>query len=65
VHGRHHALDHGVEELAGFLRSAVGQQLHGAFQISKQHGALLALAFEGSLRGEDFLGQIPRGIPPR
>jgi hypothetical protein len=58
-----HALQHRVEELPRLLGIAVGQQLHGALQVGKQHGDLLAFTFEGSLGGEDFLGQIPRGIP--
>jgi hypothetical protein len=61
----HHLLQHRVEELARLLGIAVGQQLHGAFQVGEQHGDLLAFTFEGGLRGEDFLGQIPRGIPQR
>jgi hypothetical protein len=49
------------DELAGFSRVAAGQQPHRPFRIGKQHGDLHALAFEGRLGGEDFLGQIPRG----
>ena len=48
VHRRHHALEHGVEELAGLFGVAVGQQLHRALQVGEQHGDLLALAFEGA-----------------
>jgi hypothetical protein len=61
----HHLLQHRVEELARLLGIAVGQQLHGAFQVGEQHGDLLAFTFEGGLGGEDFLGQIPGGIPQR
>jgi hypothetical protein len=50
-------------ELAGFFRAAGDRQLHGPFLIGKQHGDLHALAFEGGLGGEEFLGQIPRGVP--
>jgi hypothetical protein len=57
-----HALQHRVEELPRLLGIAVGQQLHGALQVGKQHRDLLAFAFEGGLGGEDFLGQIPRCI---
>ena len=35
VHGRHHALQYRIEELARLLRVAVGQQLHGPFQSAK------------------------------
>ena len=62
MHGGDHALQHRVEELPGLLGIAVGQQLHGALQVGKQHRDLLALAFEGGLGSEDFLGQIGRGI---
>ena len=62
VDGRHHALQHRVEELPGFLGIAVGQQLHGALQVSKQHGDLLALAFEGSFGVQDFLSEVRGGV---
>ena len=48
VHGGHHALQHRVEELAGLFGIAVGQQLHRAFEVGKQHRDLLALAFQGT-----------------
>ena len=48
VHGRHHALEHRVEELPRLLGIAVGQQLHGAFEVGEQHRDLLALAFQGA-----------------
>ena len=44
VHGRHHALQHRVEELARLLRVAVSQEFHGAFEIGKQDRNLLAFA---------------------
>ena len=62
VHGRHQALQYWVEELARLLRIAVSQQLHGAFEVGKEHRDLLAFAFEGSFGGEDFLGQVRRRI---
>ena len=62
VHGVHHAFEHGVEELPGLLGIAVGQQLHRALQIGKEHRDLLALAFQGTAGGEDLLGQVWRGI---
>jgi hypothetical protein len=48
MHRRHHAFQDGIEELPGLFRVAVGQQFHGAFEIGKQHGDLLALAFQGT-----------------
>jgi hypothetical protein len=49
---------HRVEELAGFFGIAIGQQLHGAFEIGKEHGDLLAFALESAAGGEDFLGEV-------
>ena len=46
VHGLHHALEHGVEELARLLGVAVGEQLHRALEVGEEHGDLLALAFQ-------------------
>jgi hypothetical protein len=56
VYGRHQAFEHRVENCTRLLGVAVGEQLHGALQIGKQHGDLLALAFEGGFGGENFLG---------
>ena len=58
VHGRHHALEDRIEELARLLRVAIGQQLHRAFEIGKEDRYLLAFPFEGALGGQDLLCQI-------
>ena len=58
VDSRHHALEHRVEELARLLGIAVGQELHRALEVRKQHRHLLALAFQRASRGEDLLGQV-------
>jgi hypothetical protein len=58
----HHALQYRVEELPGLLGVAVGQQLHGAFEIRKQHGHLLALAFQGGFGAENLLREIGGGV---
>ena len=58
MHGFHHAFEHGIEDLAGFLRVAIGEQFHRALQIREEHGDLLALAFERSLRQENFFGEV-------
>ena len=47
VDGRHHALEHRIEQLPRLLRVALGQQLHGALEVGKQHRDLLAFAFQG------------------
>ena len=62
VHGRHHALEHRIEEVPGLLRIAVGEQLHGAFEVGEQHSDLFALAFQGAAGGQDLLGEIGRGV---
>ena len=63
VHGVHHALQRGVEESLGGFRIAVGQdQFRRALEVGKQHGDLLALAFQRAARGEDFLREIGRGV---
>ena len=59
VHGGHHALQHGIEELPRLLRVTVGEEFHGALQVSEEHGHLLALAFQGRARGEDLFGKVP------
>jgi hypothetical protein len=43
----HHEIEHRVEELPALLGIALGDQLHRAPQVGKEHGDLLALAFEG------------------
>jgi hypothetical protein len=58
----HHPLEDRVEQPARLFRIAVGQQLQRALQVGEQDGDLLALAFEGALRGEDPLGEVPGGI---
>ena len=58
VHGRHQTLQYRVEELTRFLGIAVAQQFHGALQVREQHGDLLALAFQGTLRRADLLDEV-------
>jgi len=58
----HHQLEHGVEELARLLRVPISQQFHRPLEVGEEHGHLLALAFEGGLRGEDLLGEVLGGV---
>src|SRR5215470_1788117 len=58
----HHVLENGVEYPPGFLRVTVGQQLRRALEIGKQHGNLLAFAFERTPGSENLLGEVPRGV---
>ncbi len=62
VNGLHHVLQHRVEQLARLLGVTVGQQLHRALEIGKQHGDLLPLALQGGLGGQDLLGEVPGRI---
>jgi len=62
VHGLNHPFEHRVEKLARFLGIAVGEQLHRTLQVSEEDRDLLALAFEGRLRGQDLLGEALRGV---
>jgi len=41
---------------------AVSEQLHGALEIGEEHSDELALAFEGTLGGEDLLSEMLGGI---
>ncbi len=45
VHGGHHVLQGGIEEVLRGLGIKVADQLGGAFEVGKQHGDLLPLAF--------------------
>jgi hypothetical protein len=65
VHGFHHPLQHRVEHRSRFLGISVGRQLHRGFQVGKQHRDLLTLSFQGTLRGQDLLRQMLRGIAMR
>src|SRR5262249_61657025 len=55
---RHHPFEHGIEKPPRFLRIAVGEQLHGALEVGKEHSDLLALTFNGRLGVEDALGEV-------
>ena len=62
VHGVHHGVQGRVEERLGLFRVEVADQLGGAFQVGKQHGDLLAFAFQGALGRQDLLGEIRGGV---
>ena len=61
----HHALEHGVEQLARLLGIAVSEKLHRALEIREEDGHLLALALQCGLGGEDLLGEVLRRIRVR
>ena len=51
-----------VEERLGRFGVEVADQLRRALEVGKQHGDLLALAFQGAFGGEDLLRQIGWGV---
>jgi hypothetical protein len=51
-----------VKELPGLFRIKARDQLRGAFDIGEQHGDLLALAFQVTTRGQNFLSQVFGGV---
>ena len=46
----------------GGFRVEVTNPLGRAFEVGKQHRHLFALAFQGTARGQDFLGEIGRRV---
>ena len=58
VHGVHHEVQHRIQDLPGLFRIEAGDQLRRALDVGKEHGDLLALAFQCCARGEDFLSQV-------
>jgi hypothetical protein len=62
MHGSHHALQHGIEELPRLFRVAIGEEFHRALEIRKQHRDLLTLPFERTAGGQDLLGQMRRRV---
>ena len=65
VHGLHHVLEDGIQERAGLLGIAVGEQLHRALEIGEEHRDLLALALQRAPGGEDLLGEVLRRVAVR
>jgi hypothetical protein len=52
----------GIQELLSGFGVEVVDELQRVFEICKEHGHLLALAFQGSARGADLLGERGRNI---
>jgi hypothetical protein len=49
VHGLHHQLEHGVEDLSRFLGIAAGQQFHRTLEIGEEDRHLLAFPSRAAL----------------
>jgi hypothetical protein len=58
VNGLHHVFEDRIKQLAGFLRVAVGKQLHRALEVGEEYGDLFALAFEGAPRRQDLFSEV-------
>jgi hypothetical protein len=56
VHGVHHAMDGGIEELLRGFGVEAADEFGRVLEIGKEHGHLLPLAFQGTAGGEDLLG---------
>src|SRR5262249_8167790 len=57
-----HSLHHGIENPARLFGVPIGEELHGALEVSEEHCDLLALAFEGGPGEEDAFGQMFRRV---
>jgi hypothetical protein len=51
-----------VEEFLSVFWVKVSDEFSGVFDVSKQHRDLLTFAFQGTARGQNFLGEILRCI---
>src|SRR5215813_5917574 len=58
MNGLHQPFEDGIENLASLLRVAIGEELHRALEVGEEHGDLLALALEPTLREEDLLREM-------
>jgi hypothetical protein len=56
--GLHHAIQHRIEDSSRLLRVTVGEQLHRPLHVGEQDRDLFALAFEGTPRLQDLLGEV-------
>src|SRR5262249_15608126 len=60
--GFHHQLQDRIENLADILGVPVSDQLRRILHVGKEHGDLLALAFECGPGGENLFGEVFRRI---
>src|SRR6266851_8073611 len=65
VHGVHHNMDGGVEELLGGFRVETPNEFSGVFEVGKEHGHLLALALKSGAGREDLVGEMGWGVGKR
>jgi hypothetical protein len=65
VHRLHHEVNGRIEQLLGGFGVEAPDQLRRVFEVGKQHGDLLAFAFQSAPRGADLFGQMRRGVGQR
>ena len=65
VHGVHHQMNGRIEELLGGFGVEALNEPGGVLEVGKEHGDLLALAFQGRAGREDLLGQVGRRVGER
>src|SRR5262249_53123005 len=53
-----------VQDLVPFLGTDLLGEVHRSLHVGEKDGYLLALAFEGTPRREDLLGEMLRGVGP-
>jgi hypothetical protein len=58
VHSVHHVVEGGIEELLGGFGIEAPDKLRRVLEVGKEHGDLLALAFQGTAGRQDLLGEI-------
>ena len=58
VHGVHHAMEGRIEELLGGFGIEAPDEFGGVLEVGKEHGHLLALAFQGRAGREDLVGEM-------
>jgi hypothetical protein len=58
VHGVHHVMESGIEELLGGFGVETADEFRRVFEIGKEHGDLLALPGQGGADSEDLFGQV-------
>ena len=54
-----------IEELLGSFRVEAADEFRRVFEIGKEHGDLLAFAFQGRAGGQNLVGEMGRGVGQR
>jgi hypothetical protein len=58
MHGVHHVVDGGIEELLGGFGVEAADEFRRVFEIGKQHRDLFALPSEGRTGRQDLVGEM-------